>query len=98
MYGALNVTIIIVFLICDTFALAPHYSYTELSNCHSANVVYQGCMKRRGHATHNACILCMRRIIDESAGYAIFSHDLANRPLGNKGYSQSTCNTFFTIF
>ena len=31
------------------------------------------------------CVLCMRRIIDESAGYAIFSHDLVNRPLGNTG-------------
>ncbi len=36
-------------------------------------------------ACNSQCILCMRRITDESAGYAIFSHDLANRPLGNKG-------------
>ncbi len=36
-------------------------------------------------ACNSQCILCMRHIIDESAGYAIFSHDLANGPPGNKG-------------
>ncbi len=55
----------------------------------------QGRIKRRGHATRNVYILCMRRIIDESAGYVIFSQPIEARLVQS---IKCTCNAFFAIF